>query len=422
MRWFVALSLALTLAGASRGDDAGTSWEPAAAKLQAATATVRIWVSGDKGASDKDQPASVTVCSGVCVGAGKIVTAAFAASDSRIRLTLAGGAQTDGKLQLIDEYSGLALLKCETAGLTPIAPAEAAPAVGQELLSAAAWGLEKPLVARAIVGGVDRQHPGAKYPPLLMCDALTAETSSGAGLVNRAGGLVGLIVAAEQGAGRRGWTYAVPVSHVQRILRAAEEHKEGGVVILKRRRPVVGWNLDLADEEVVVVQRVLPGSPAEKAGIKKGDLVLMADGVAIRAPFQAFLPTLHKQPGDTMIFRVRREDGERDLTVVLGGGVEVESAPADFLAGVVQPKVQLTRDARGIVIGPRLGGSTPAAVLPPFPDETPPAEAAPTTAEKLALQTKALERYQAVIEIQQRQLQALQAEIEALKKSLKAEK
>jgi S1-C subfamily serine protease len=406
------------LAALARGEEPAVSWEPAAAKLQAATATVRIW-----GVEEKEQqPASVTVCSGVCVQAGQVVTAAFAGSDSRIRLTLAGGVQADAKLQLIDEYSGLALLKCDTKGLTPISVAEAMPVVGQELLTAAAWGLEKPLVARAIVGGVDRQHPGAKFPPLLMCDALTAGTSSGAGLVNREGSLVGLIVAAEQGAGRRGWTYAVPVSHVQRILRAADEHKEGGVVILKRRRPVVGWNLDLEGEETVVVQRVLPGSPAEKAGIQKGDLVLQAEGVAIRAPFQAFLPTLHKQPGDTMTFRVRREDGEHEVAVVLGGGVEVSSAPLDFLAGVVQPKVQLTRDARGIVINPRPAGSTAASALPPLPDDPPPAEAAPTAAEKIALQTKALDRYQAVIEIQQRQLQALQAELESLKKSLETGK
>ena len=411
-RWFVFSSLVILLAAlpASGQEPAAASWELAAAKLQAATVTVRIWGVEDKAAA----PASVTVCSGVCVRPGKIVTAAFAGSDSRIRLTLAGGAQADAALQLIDEHSGLALLRCDTKGLTPVATAEAAPNVGQELLSAAAWGLEKPLIARAIVGGVDRQHPGTKYPPLLMCDALTTQTSSGAGLVNQGGQLVGLIVAAEQDAGRRGWTYAVPASHVQRILRVAEEQKGGGVTILKRRRPVVGWNLDLDGEETVVVQRVIAGSPAEKAGIKTGDIVLLADGVAIRAPFQAFLPTLHKQPGDTMSFRVRRADGEHDLTVVLGGGVEVASAPLDFLAGVVQPKVQLTRDARGIVVNPR--PASPAVAQPPLPDDPPPPVAAPTAAEKTALLEKALERYQAVIEIQQRQLEAMRKELEALRK------
>lgn len=414
---FLLVSL-MALPASAQEAASSPGWETAAAKLQAATATVRIWAAEDKSteAGKPAQPASVTVCSGVCVREGKVVTAAFAGSDSRIRLTLAGGAQATASLQLIDEYSGLALLKCDTTGLAPLQAAAAAPQVGQELLSAAAWGLEKPLASRAIVGGVDRQHPGLKYPPLLMCDALTAETSSGAGLVNRAGELTGLIIAAEQNASRRGWTYAVPVSHVQRVLRVADEQKGGGVTILKRRPPFVGVNLDLEGEDVVIIKRVLSGSPAEKAGLKAGDIVLQADGVAIRAPFQAFLPTQYKQPGDTMTFRVRRADGEHELSVVLGGGVELSSASVDFLAGVMQPKVQLTRDASGIVLGPRRGGLGEVAA-PVLADEPPPPRVAPTSAEQIVLLEKALDRYQAALEIQRRQLQAMQAEIEALRKA-----
>jgi S1-C subfamily serine protease len=425
IRSYLVLVLLLPSAAAAQDTDGAPDWQTATAKLQAATVTVRIW-----GADDKPEapPASVTVCSGVCVRKDSIVTAAFAGSDSRIRLTHAGGAQIAAKLQLIDEYSGLALLKCDTAGLTPVSAADAAPQVGQELLSAAAWGLEKPLVARAIVGGVDRQHPGLKYPPLLALDALTTETSSGAGLVNRAGQLMGLIVAAEQG--RRGWTYAVPVSHLQRILRAADEQPGDGVTILKRRRPVVGMEV-VGEEEAVVVRKVTPGGGAEKAGIQVGDEVLATDGVAIRSAYQAVVPTLFKQPGDTTRFRLRRADKEFEATVTLGGGVEVSSAPADLLAGLIQPKVQLTRDARGIVLGPRRGGLGEVAA-PVLPDEPPPPPAAPTAAEKVALLEKVIDRYLAAIEIQQRQiadeqkrrqeleakLQKMQVEIDALRKAL----
>ncbi|HZN35617.1 MAG TPA: hypothetical protein VFB80_17430, partial [Pirellulaceae bacterium] len=107
MRRFLLPLLAVTfLAAAARGEEpAAASWETAAQKLQAATATVRIWDAGDK---HQTPPASVVVCSGVCVQKGKVVTSAFAGSDSRIRLTLAGGTQADAKLQLIDEHSGLA--------------------------------------------------------------------------------------------------------------------------------------------------------------------------------------------------------------------------------------------------------------------------------------------------------------------------
>src|SRR3954453_7699507 len=110
------------------------TWQTAAKALQHATATVRIWN------SESEKPAVVTVCTGLCVTDGLIVTAATAGSDSPIRLTLPGGKQADAKIKLIDEYSGLALLKADTSSLTPLLVSVAAPAVRNELLSAAACG------------------------------------------------------------------------------------------------------------------------------------------------------------------------------------------------------------------------------------------------------------------------------------------
>src|SRR5262245_21771318 len=91
------LLLLLPLIGLAAGaqEAASPCGEAAAAKLQAATATVRIWAPEARPVeAGKPAPAAaVTVCSGVCVREGKVVTAAFAGSDSRIRLTLAGGKQ-----------------------------------------------------------------------------------------------------------------------------------------------------------------------------------------------------------------------------------------------------------------------------------------------------------------------------------------
>src|SRR5262245_36690510 len=156
------------------------SWEAAARQLQQATVTVRIWGEGPKSAAaDSARQPDVTVCSGLCVREGRVITAALVGSDTPIRLKLPGGKQSEPQVQVIDEYSGLALLKADTASLVPLVAAESMPAVGGELLSAAAWGLEQPLVARGIVGGVDRKYAGSNYPPLLQCDCLTMQTSMG---------------------------------------------------------------------------------------------------------------------------------------------------------------------------------------------------------------------------------------------------
>jgi S1-C subfamily serine protease len=418
------------------GAEPDRAWEAAAQKAQQATTTVRIWSSvraepPEGTAAEGEALPAVTVCSGVCVRDGRIVTAALAGSDTRIRLTLPGGTQSDAKVQLIDEYSGLALLKADTKGLTPLAAADIPSKVGGNVLTAAAWGVEQPLVSQGIVGGVDRTRPGGSYPPLLQCDMRTMETSSGSAVVNREGQLLGIVVAADDADARRGWTYAVPVSHVERILRAADEQKGDGVIVLKRRRPVVGMVLD-QEGEAIVVQRLIAGGPAERAGFKIGDQILMTEGVAIRSVYQAVLPSLYKQPGDTMAFRVAREGGMQDITVVLGGGVELKSMPFDLAIDIVQPKVELQRDPRGGYLA-RGGGRSATRPLasPPLPDDEP-LPAAPTATEKIALLEKALDRYRTVIEIQQKQLadeqkhrevqdeliQALRADLDALRKLL----
>jgi S1-C subfamily serine protease len=397
-------------------------WESAAKKLQAATVTVRILTS-----KSDTSTADATVCSGVCVREGQIVTAAMAGTDSSIRLTLAGGKQADARLQVIDEFSGLALLKCDATPenqgpAKPLEFAGHAPAVGGGVMTASGWGVEQPLVSLGIVAGTERQRQGANYPPLIQCDLRTTETSSGAGVVDRQGKLVGVIVAADSAESRRGWAYAVPVSHVERLLRTAEGQMQAGVTIIKRRRPVAGLKLDQIDDDIVVA-RVEAGGAADKAGIQVGDKVLATEGVAIRAVYQAMLPTLYKQPGDTMTFRIQRDAKVSDIQVVLGGGVEVSSAPLALLSGLMQPRVQVVKEAGGYVArrpGDMNRSDTLREVFQPALPAEEPAPAAATPGEKIALLEKALDRYRAVIELQQRQLEGERQEREAQDERLKS--
>ncbi len=403
-------------------------WESAAKKLQAATVTVRILTSQPNvGPTD----ASATVCSGVCVREGQIVTAAMAGTDSSIRLTIAGGKQADAKLQVIDEFSGLALLKCSDSPAKPLEFAKETPAVGGGVMTASGWGVEQPLVSLGIVAGTERQRQGANYPPLIQCDLRTTDTSSGAGVVDRQGKLVGVIVAADSAESRRGWAYAVPVSHVERLLRTAEAQKQAGVTIIKRRRPVAGLKLDQIDDDIVV-SRVEAGGAADKAGLKVGDVVLATEGVDIRAVYQAMLPTLYKQPGDTMTFRIRREAKVSEIQLVLGGGVEVSSAPLEMLSGLMQPRVQVVKEAGGYVARRPSEVIRSDSIREVFQPALPAEELAPTLgaglttpptatpAEKIALLEKALDRYRAVIEFQQRRLQGEEQQRAAQDEQLKS--
>lgn len=450
--WFAFLSGSALAQGTPPKTDASTqrsdSTLSAAQKLQRATTTVRIWsVEADQdevpaadgrrsdAKDDRESTRIVTVCSGVFVRENLLITAAFLGSDAAVRLTLPGGKQAAAQLLVIDEYSGLALLKTDSAHSWALECATTPVNVGDELLTAAAWGVEEPLLSRGILSGADRQRLGPNYPPLLQCDLRTTETSSGAAVVNGHGQLVGILVATDRLESQRGWAYAVPASHVERLLRAADGQKPGSVTVLKRRRPFVGMVLD-QDGDAIVVQRVTEDGPAAKAGIKPGDHILASGGVEIRSVYQAVLPTLSLQPGDTLPLRIQRGDQTQDVTVILGGGIEVTSAQQDLLAGIIQPKIEITRSSDGKYIAQRHGTAVREVFSPPLPEDDAPPAAGPTSREKIALLEKAIERYQAVIEAQQGQLsgerkrrqeqeeliQSLRTEMEALRRQLEEAK
>jgi S1-C subfamily serine protease len=426
---------ALVACGICRADGF-PSLEAAAAKLQAATVTVRVVAAEPSLANrDADQSATgdprVSVFSGVSLGNRLVVTTLFAAAGARIRITLAGGEQADANARVLDEYCGLALLEVAGKQLPAMEAADRLPNVGSWVVSAAAWGVDKPVVSIGIVSGVDRAIPGTNYPPLVQCDLRSADTSSGAGIVNGHGQLLGVVVAAETSDQRRGWTYAVPVQHVQRLLRAVETSRSSSpgenVVVLKRRRPVVGMILE-GEPDQVVVSQVSPGGPAQRAGIQVGDQILAADGVKIRDVYQVVRPLLSKQPGDTIVYLVQQQDGLRTIEVVLGGGFVLPAAASDELASLFQPKIVVAGGGR---IGKTEIRELAAHARQPDAIEGP---AGQTNEEHRKLLEKALESYRRVIEFQhgqlllrnqeqarsQQHIKSLEAEIQSLKEQLKA--
>jgi S1-C subfamily serine protease len=450
-RFLTSLTVFSFLLATAAAQDLNTpfvSWEKPTQKLQNATVTVRILyeqpkVAGEKiesanpvaGPAEKStaekndqRPSTVIVCSGLCVARNKFITAVQVGTDSQIRFTFPGGSQGDARLRVIDEFSGLAILESKGDAATPIELAAAPAAAGSWVMTGSAWGVEKPIVSLGIVGAVDRTLTGGGYPPLLQCDVRTTDTSCGAGVVNSQGKLVGVVIGTDKPEAQRGWAYAVPVTHVQRLLRVADGARAGvppsdgskeddkSVIVLKRRRPVVGMQLDSQADGAIIVRRVVAGSPAEKAGLKIGDHVTATDGIRIRSVYQATVPTLHKQPGDTITFTIERDSKPQDIQVILGGGVELPSLPENQLADVIQPKVQMRRDSKGSYVrgqdekpeslpfteGPRLKTATDS----------------PSPADKIAILEKAMDRYQKVIELQQQQLKEASENRRQLEESL----
>ncbi len=290
------------------------SLEKAAAQLQSTVCTLRVQMAGS-GASEAEGSDSavspttprVVVCSGVLLGQGRVVTSVALRGECTVRATLPGGEQAAARIRVVDEFSGLSLLEIDHQDLAGIPLATLPPRVGSWVMSGAGWGADQPVISFGIVSGVEIAVAGTTLPAVLRCDLRVAQTSSGAPVVNRNGQLLGVMVLADREGDQGGWTYAVPVAHVLRLMRSLDEARsESSVLVLRRRRPVVGMVLD-GDGQRVVVSRVQEESPAAKAGIRKGDEVLATDDVKIRSVYQALRPVLRKQPGDCVTFLLVRE-------------------------------------------------------------------------------------------------------------------
>jgi len=101
--------------------------------------------------------------------------------------------------------------------------------------------------------------------------------------------------------------------------------------------PGPGWlGVFLADADGAVVQEVIPGTPAAKAGIEAGDVLLAVDGEKTRTR-DAFIAAIQgHQAGDRVRIELRRDGREQKVVVQLGerpervgAGADVAEAPAE---------------------------------------------------------------------------------------------
>ena len=427
MLWRFFIAAVYVCAGATGLYSAESATEQAAEKLVAATVTVRS-VAAPAGAtpdrrSTKDSEGSravdaneVTVSSGVSLGHGLIVTFhAMPPSDAampRFRITLKAGDQAEASLRVIDRHSGLVLLEIENRELPGLALARATPKIGSTVLTAAAAGIEAPAVSAGILGALERTPTGIDLPPLLQCDVRTTETSSGAAVVNDSGELLGIVAASGKPSSHAGWTYAIPVRHVERLLAAKAE---GKVIELKRRRPVVGFTIGAgATEGTVLVERVDPQGPAAEAGIKAGDFIVETDGLKIRSAYQAIDLILKKQPGDRMTFAVQRNNQPLKFDVLLdGGAMPVAEIPQWEMAAVrVGPQLKVRRSDSGEI---RIRDNNTPAAVSVEPEDGTTRRSVGNEAELLRLQ---LEAYERVIEGMQKEIGLLRRETSELRNRL----
>ncbi len=161
-----------------------------------------------------------------------------------------------------------------------------------------------------------------EFEDFIQTDAAINPGNSGGALLDLDGRLVGINTAiATRTGGFQGIGFAIPVNMVRNIMRSIIEH--GKVV-----RPYVGIQMQDVSETMarglglefakgVLVAQVVEGSPAEKAGLKEGDVVVEVDGRAVSNLRQIRGYVAGKAPGDRVRLSYLREGRSMNATLVL---------------------------------------------------------------------------------------------------------
>nr|WP_209001949.1 DegQ family serine endoprotease [Stappia albiluteola] len=282
--------------------------------------------------------------SGVIISAdGIIVTNHHVIKDAdEVRVALADRREFDAEIVLKDERTDLAVLKVKDASdsfpYVDFADSDELKVGDIVLAIGNPFGVGQ-TVTQGIVSALARTRVGVTdYQFFIQTDAAINPGNSGGALVDIQGRLVGINTAIfSRSGGSNGIGFAIPANMVDFVAAAA---KGDGVV----RRPWLGASVQVVSSEIaealgldrprgVLVTGIYKGGPADRAGLKVGDLIAEVGGVEVTDPDSFGYRFATKPIGKTTAFKVLREHEELTLTIALSPAPEAVKRDARTLEG-----------------------------------------------------------------------------------------
>ena len=275
------------------------------------------------------------VGSGVIVGAdGTILTNAHLVRDAgEVRIKLNDRREFTAKVLGVDHATDIAVLRIEATGLPVVQLGDPKRAqVGDWVVAIGApFGFENSVTA-GIISAKGRSLPGEVYVPFLQTDVALNPGNSGGPLFNMKGEVIGInsLIYSRSG-GYQGVSFAIPIDLAQHVKgqilatgRAA--HARLGISIQPVSQ-VLAQSAGLKGTDGALVSSVQPGSAADRAGLKSGDVVLQYNHQTIGAAND--LPSMvgMASPGEKAEFRVWRDGQSHQLVAILDEAqIEAEDA------------------------------------------------------------------------------------------------
>jgi Do/DeqQ family serine protease len=176
-------------------------------------------------------------------------------------------------------------------------------------------------VTSGIVSALGRSGLGIEgYEDFIQTDASINPGNSGGALVDLRGNLVGINTAIlAPGGGNIGIGFAVPINMARQVMDQLiryGEVKRGRIgVAIQDLTPDLAQAMNTTHTNGAVIAKVEPGSAADRAGLKTGDLVLAANGVAVHSGTQLRNTIGLTRIGETVKLTVDRNGSERSVEV-----------------------------------------------------------------------------------------------------------
>jgi serine protease DegQ len=285
----------------------------------------RYFFGNPKNQQAPDEPAT-NLGSGVIVSSeGYILTNQHVVDGAdEIEVALSDGRRTNAKVIGVDPETDLAVLKINMTNLPAITLGRMEQArVGDIVLAIGnPFGVGQ-TVTMGIISALGRNHLGINtFENFIQTDAPINPGNSGGALIDVSGNLLGINTAIySRSGGSLGIGFAIPVSTARSVLESiitTGTVTRGWIGVEPQDvTPAIAESFGLAQKGTIVAG-VLQGGPADKAGIKPGDVLLDVNGEEITDTTRLLNVIAQIKPGTDAKVHLMRKNKEMQLLVTIG--------------------------------------------------------------------------------------------------------
>jgi len=255
---------------------------------------------------------------GIAIGPAQVLTAHYLVlGASAVEVTALDGRANPTQRIVLDHESGLALLSVERPELHPATLAVTGARPGMPIFLLTCTGEQE---RRGATGHVTSVGPFEAFWEYMLDDAImtTAVNPGLAGgpLLDSQARVVGVVSLGLAAVAR--YSLAIPIELFAR-RRALLESDEP--MPAAERRAWIGF-YPQGQEGGIAVTGVVPGGPADGAGLKRGDLVLSVDGQTVDSLRDLYLTLWKKRPGQTIDMQILRDETIRVVEILTGDRYE----------------------------------------------------------------------------------------------------